>query len=761
MTDGNDLITMFLKIGMPSVQQQLLKASSLASSGDIIAARGIYSDILATYPRNSSARKALRKLDDRVNALPVQVMQAITVAYEAQDWPCVLRDCQTHIRSFPMAEPLWTYCGAAALQMGGHDTAIVAFLKAAELRRSGTTLRNLAGAFAASGLHDRALETYAEAAKAEPGNAAHVYAMAQAHLALGQVEQAAQTARRYCDLVPQDAQGFALVGEAELMAGRPEPALHAFDAAVQRAPDTAAFHTNAGVAARMLGDLDGAEAALTRALALAPENASAHQNLANVHYDRGALDAAIDSYGQALAHDGTKQAALAQKLHLQLRQCDWSVFDAFAPTAARFGIEGEPISPFVALALEDDPMRQRLRSAHFARGLSGRRAARPVPAAGRIRIGYFSSDFYAHATLQLLNGVLDHHDREAFEIHAYSLNPPSPSEEAARMMRAVDHHHPCHGLTDAQIVALARSHDLAIAVDLKGYTEGARSQIFAEGVGAIQVSYLGYPGTLGGDSMDYLIADRVVIPPDLRDAYSEALVYLPHSYQPNDNLLPIAKDAGTRADHGLPDGAQVLCAFNQSYKISPDEFAIWMRLLARHPQAILWLMEPGPQARQRLADHAAAAGVDPARLIYAGRLPGPAHRARHRHADLFVDTFRVNAHTTASDALWAGLPVVTLPGQQFAARVAASLLCAVDLPDLIAETPEQYEAIISDLLDRPEDLAALTNRLQSNIATAPLFDTRSYTRHLEAAFRAMVQTARAGQEPADMTINPDGSVVPS
>ncbi|KAK0360716.1 hypothetical protein LTR94_026222, partial [Friedmanniomyces endolithicus] len=344
-----------------------------------------------------------------------------------------------------------------------------------------------------------------------------------------------------------------------------------------------------------------------------------------------------------------------------------------------------------------------------------------VPAApradARIRIGYVSADFYDHATLYLMAGLLREHDRSRFEVRAYNYGPGEGSAARAAILPHLDAFVDVRALDDAAAVARIRDDALDIAIDLKGYTKGARAPLFVDRIAPVQIGWLGYPGSLGSDALDYIIGDAVVIPPGAERDYSEQVIRLPGSYQANDDRRAIADAAHTsRATFGLPDEALVLCCFNHPYKIGPREFDLWTRLLHAVPDAVLWLLRPNRWAEANLRREAAARRVDPARLVFADMVPHAEHLARHVHADLFLDTFAVNAHTTASDALWGGVPVLTLAGRQFAARVGASLVTAIGLPELVAQSEAEYEAIALALANDRAALAALRARLEVEAA---------------------------------------------
>jgi predicted O-linked N-acetylglucosamine transferase (SPINDLY family) len=361
----------------------------------------------------------------------------------------------------------------------------------------------------------------------------------------------------------------------------------------------------------------------------------------------------------------------------------------------------------------------------------------------RIRIGYFSADYHDHATSYLIAGMFEMHDRSRFEVIAFSFGPDSSGAMRARIKAACDEFIEVRDKSDSEVALLARDLQIDVAVDLKGFTDGNRVGIFALRAAPLQVSYLGYPGSLGANYMDYLIADHTLIPQESRRHYTEKIVYLPGSYQANDAKRAIADRAFTRAELGLPAAGFVFCCFNNNYKIMPDTFDRWMRILERVPGGVLWLLADNPTAVANLRREAARRNVSPERLVFAGRIDLPEHLARHRAADLFIDTWPCNAHTTASDALWAGLPVLTCAGEGFASRVAASLLTAIGLPELIVSTADHYEELAVQLATDRQHLTEIKQRLAENRLTAPLFDTQRYTLQIEAAYTKLYERCQA------------------
>jgi predicted O-linked N-acetylglucosamine transferase (SPINDLY family) len=408
------------------------------------------------------------------------------------------------------------------------------------------------------------------------------------------------------------------------------------------------------------------------------------------------------------------------------------------------------------LAISDSPAVQRQAAEiHVRDRFPPRLQTGPIrgwPKHERIRVGYYSADYYNHATSYLIAELLERHDRSKFEILGFSFGMDAADEMNQRVSAAMDRFVDVRAMPDRAVAELSRSLEVDIAVDLKGFTKESRTGIFAERAAPVQVSYLGYPGTMGAAYMDYLIADPTVIPESQQRHYAEKVVYLPDSYQPNDSRRAISRKPFVRTDEGLPEEGFVYCCFNSAYKISPGVFDIWMRILGRVHGSVLWLLEDNPAASDNLRREALGRGIAAERLIFAKSLPLDEHLARHRLADVVLDTFPYNAHTTASDALWAGLPVLTRTGESFASRVAASLLRAIGLPELITATETEYEELAVGLAHDGERLQALCGNLEQNRLSSPLFDSIAYTRHLESAYIAIVERQEAGLPPEHIHI---------
>lgn len=537
-------------------------------------------------------------------------------------------------------------------------------------------------------------------------------------------------------------------------------ALQCFALALEVDPSCAAAHAERGAVFLRMHEPEQALACFDAAIACAPALAEPHIRRAIVLRRLGRPVQALESQARALALAPGHPFALGDRLGLKAQACDWTDLPEEVAALEDALRRGRPvIQPFATLGLIDDPALQRAAAEIWCA------ARHPTPAAARkprrarrdddrIRVAYCSSDFHNHATSWLLAEVLESHDATRFECWGLCFGPPRDDDMRRRVAGALHGFVDISRLSDRDAAALARDIGIDIAVDLKGHALDARPGLFAADCAPVQVSYLGYPGTTGAPFIDYLIADETVVPPQDLPHYTEKVVYLPGCYQANDSRRRISPRAWSRAELGLPEDAFVYCCFNAPYKIMPAVFDAWMRVLRAVPRAVLWLYEDNEAAAANLRREAAARGVGPARLVFAQPRVMEEHLARYRCADLFLDTLPCNAHTTASDALWAGVPVLTLQGRSFAARVAASLLQALGLPELVAHSLADYEALAVALAGDRGRLRALALRLQHARHASGLFDGRRMARRLEAAYAAMHRRHLLGLPPAHL--GPDG-----
>jgi predicted O-linked N-acetylglucosamine transferase (SPINDLY family) len=566
--------------------------------------------------------------------------------------------------------------------------------------------------------------------------------------------------------------------------GRLDEAVTLYRRCLERAPEDAGVWANLGIALKGLGDLNGALEACGRAAGLDASNANAHNNLGIVQMAMGRPIEATQSYRRALAIDskfhecwtnvGLAQSALGdpeaatgsfraalrlkpdhtealvQFIYHALQICDWRGLDpAIARLARVIRKDSGEVNPFVALAVCRDPIESLRVSQNFARRVERSVSSLRRPMLGRTseskqrpRIGYLSADFHGHATAYLCAELFEYHDRERFEIFAYSYGPDDQSAMRQRLERAFEHFVDVAPLSVADAAPRIANDGIDILIDLKGYTQNARCGILALRPAPIQLAYLGFPGPMGAGFIDYSLVDEFIAPAGSESFYSEKLIRLPGSYQPNDSTRLIASDRGSRRDHDLPNEGVVFCCFNQAYKITPEAFSVWLRLLKEVPGGVLWLLAFNQSAPRNLRRLARAVGVDPERLVFAARRPLDQHLARLGHADLFLDTWPCNAHTTASDALWAGVPVITLAGRTFAQRVAGSLLTALGLQELITETVEGYYCLARRLA--LDDLARrdVKARLDTARPERDLFNGHSAAWKLETAFMQLLSEFR-------------------
>jgi predicted O-linked N-acetylglucosamine transferase (SPINDLY family) len=536
-------------------------------------------------------------------------------------------------------------------------------------------------------------------------------------------------------------------------------ALAAYDRALMLKPDLAEACCGRGNVFFEITQYNNALPAYHRAISLKPD-------LAEAWFGQGQALMALRRYGDAYAACDQsvklmpeRDYALGVWLHARMHCCLWdNIQNAYKRVLTEVSKRKNAALPFSLLSIPSTLSEQKIAAETYvadnfppsADVLAPSGKSRP----GKIRIGYFSADFRGHAVAYLIAQLFELHDRSKFEIFGFSFGPFVDDDVRRRLAAGFDHLIDVKDKSDAEIAELARNMQIDIGVDLMGFTEYSRTGIFAHSAAPIQVNFLGYPGTMGANYMDYIIADRTLIRPEEAKFYSEKIVYLPHTYQVNDRARPISDRHFTRDELGLPADAFVFCCFNHCFKITPEVFDIWMRLLTKTDGSVLWLLESNATAVNSLRTEAARRGIASERLVFAGRMPLPDHLARHASADLFLDTFYYNAHTTASDALWAGLPIVTRLGDTFAGRVAASLLNAVGLPELITCTSDEYEQLALELATDRDKLLLIKKRLADNRLKCPLFDTELFTKHIESAYQKMWERHLTGLKPDHLCVEP-------
>jgi protein O-GlcNAc transferase len=581
----------------------------------------------------------------------------------------------------------------------------------------------------------RAENLYRQVLRADAGYAPALHMLGFLKAQQGQFDEAVTLLGKAVKRSAGDIAILAHYGHAQLAAQQFEAALATYDRILKVQPNHFEALYNRGVILSQLQRFEEALAALDQALALQPHMVTALYNRAVVLVALERYAEALEYYDRVLAADPHYTPAQANRAMVALNLCDWRRVAQISPqSVAHTG------PPLTLMGYSDDKQLQ-LRCA-----MDTVRAAVPQPHTplwrgetyrhDRVRLAYVSADFNQHAVAAQLAPLVEKHDRARFQVIGIATGKRDESAVRQRLMKDFDRFHDFAGLNSDEIARRLREMEIDIAVDLGGHTGLSRLQIFAHRFAPVQVSWLGYPGTTGADYIDYLIGDAVVTPPEHQPFFTEKLVQLPDTYFPTDDALKTGP-LPDRAGAGLPQSGFVFCCFNAGWKITKPVFDAWMRLLTAVPGSVLWLKALNEPARRNLEREAASHGVAAARLVFAPEAPLADHLARHALADLFLDTLPYNAHATAAHALWAGLPVLTLQGDAFAARVSASLLKAAGLSELVTHTLADYEALALRLAREPALLKSFKDRLTGNRAAAPLFDGDLFRRNIEAAFIAM------------------------
>ena len=621
-------------------------------------------------------------------------------------------------------------------------------------------------ALAAQGQHAAAAECYelglsqGQAAAAAGATAQLHVDLAQSLRSLGRGDEATRHFERAVALQPQHAHWrlLALLHRGLMLEeqGRTQEAMALFEQATVSFPDAADAWAVLGVVQSHLAEPDAAQRSLARALQLMPGRIEVMERFARTLVDTKSYEEAALVYEQMLRLEPGRPLLASWLLHVKYLMGDWlNIHKLQAQVLASLQGGGHAAEPFGLQGWCADPALLRAAAVAQANNTHPPRPQfLPPPVLGkgpRVRIGYVAGEFREQATAMLLAEVLERHDPKRFEVYAFDTGWDDGSPRRQRI-NAACRTVPLRGLSDLQAAQRVREHGVDILVNLNGYFGLARTGIFSMRPAPLQVNYLGFPGTIGAPYIDYIVADTTVITAEEQQHYVEQVVHLPHSYQPNDSTRPVALQPAHRADAGLPEEGFVFCCLNNAYKILPAVFDVWMRLVRQVPDSVLLLYGEKPELQANLRFEAQQRGVEPQRILFAPPWNNDHHLRRLHLCDLFLDTWPYNAHTTGSDALWAGLPVLTCTGRSFASRVGASLLQAVGLPELITHDLSSYEAMALRLATEPGLLQGLRQRLRSQARLSPLYDTPLYTRHLEAAYLQMVARARAGLAPQGFAV---------
>jgi predicted O-linked N-acetylglucosamine transferase (SPINDLY family) len=637
--------------------------------------------------------------------------------------------------------------GNAQQKLKQFDAAVSSYERAIELKpdyadaysNRGISLQKL-------GKLDAAVDSYKSAIELCPDFAEAYSNLGNAMIELKQFEDAIASYEKAIELKPDYYEGYSNRGNALHKLKQFESAVASYDKAIELKPDYADAFSNRGIALQKLKQFEAAVNSYEKAIELKPDFADAYANLGNALQEFKQLDAAVANYEKAIELNSNNEYLYGVRQHAKMYICDWQNFERTSQDVIlKIQKQQKASNPFSVLAfvgsLPDQLMAAEtwITDKYPYNHLLG-----PIKKSlgqSKIRIGYYSADFHLHPVSILTVGMFEHHDKSNFELIAFSFGPDSHDEIRGRIDRAFNKFIDVRGMSDKDVALLSRSLGVDIAVDLGGHTQDSRTGIFSYRAAPIQLSYIGYLGTMGASYYDYLIADQTLIPKKYQTFYSEKIAYLP-CYQVNDNKQEIASDDLSRRELNLPESGFVFCSFNSNYKITPSIFDGWMRILKAVPDSVLLIYTDLQSANKNLKREAEKREVNSERLIFCERLVRSQYMSRCRLADLFLDTSPYNAGATASDALWAGLPILTCMGESFSSRYAASLLYSIGVPELVTETQAEYEALAIELATNDFKLRSIKDKLERNRLTAPLYDTQRFTKNIEAAYKEMYKRYR-------------------
>ena len=646
-----------------------------------------------------------------------------------------------------------------ALYSSGKLSEAIAEIKALnELYPNVPLLFNILGAcYQAQGLLGDSIKMFETAVKIKPDYAEAHFNLGVVLKAEGQLENAIESYKKAIYLVPNYPAAHNNLGNIYKDLNQLDDAIRNYQAVIKMNPSNAEAYFNLGNTYKRLGNIDDSIKNYKCAIKIYPDYYDARNNLAIVLREQKKLLDSLTEYKYLIKLKPDAELVPGYILQIKKDLCIWDKSEnELNEIIKKINQKQNVCGPFSMLGFADNPLLHKkvgeIYSVSISKNLVKFNKVTSNPKNKKIRIGYFSADFHNHATMHLMAELFELHNKNLFEIYAFSFGPNIQDELRKRVRLAFNEFFDVELNTDYEIAQLAREQNIDIAVDLKGYTQDCRPKIFAIGCAPIQINYLGYPGTMGASFMDYIVADKTLISHKHEQNYSEKIVFMPNSYQVNISNLIFSKALFSRDDLNLPAEGFVFCCFNSIYKITPEVFAGWMRILNSVSESVLWMYSKNSFAIENLKQEAAKHGIDKDRLIFASFMTTKDHLKRIQSADLFLDTLPYNAHTTASDALRVGLPVLTRIGESFTSRVASSLLNAVNLPELITTSQEDYEALAIELATNSKKYKSLKDKLLNNLPKAPLYDTPLFTRHIESAYKTMYERHREGMEPENIYV---------
>ena len=718
-----------------NINEEIRLAFKYHRSGDLQQAENIYREILKIQPDNVDALHFLGILK-----------------YQLGNYDSAIECIEKVLQRNPNDPDAYYNLGLAFKGKGHLDKAIACYQKALQFNPDFANAHyNLGTALQEKGQYDEAITHYQKALQLDPNLSGVYYNLGIISQDKGQIDEAITYYQKALQLNPNLSDAYNNLGLSLREKGQLDEAITCYEKALQLDPYYADAYSNLGNVFREKGQPNDAITYYQKAIELNPNFAAAYNNLGNALYDREQIEDAVACFQKALQLKPDFAEACSNLVFQFQQMCVWKELESMAGklnglTRKSLDTGTKPAeSPFLSITRHADLSTNfeiaKSWSADIARAMSNLKIhfSFDVRRTGKTKIviGYLSNDFCNHATAHLMLSLFGLHNRDEFEIFCYSYGKDDGTGYRTRIQHDCDKFVDITSFSHAEAAKRIHEDQVDILVDLKGYTEGTRLSICALRPAPVQVSYLGFPGTTGADFIDYLITDKIVTPEDHAPYFSEKFVYLPHCYQVNDNTQPISSKGWTKEDFGLPESRFVFCSFNHPYKIDPVMFDVWIRILRQVPESVLWLPFGSIIAEENLRREAKANNITSERLIFTEILPKDEHLARLRLADLALDTRIVNGHTTTSDTLWAGVPVITLQGSHFASRVSSSILSAMGLPELITHSLEEYEGLAVRLAHNPVDLQEIRQRIAKNRLIAPLFDTPRFVRNLETAYKEM------------------------
>jgi protein O-GlcNAc transferase len=724
----------------PQIDLLLNQAIQSFQSGDLAKAQSLLGRILLVQPKNLPALHVL----GLIKASLSKHAEAAELLKKA-------------VRINPQDASLQYNLAKALFESGNIKESLAHHKKAVELSPGNQEAwLNYGKCLSSLGEHQIALSVYEKSLTIRPDFAEALINKGATLKELGLFEEALNCANQALEINPQSAEAWSNKGAALKDLNRSDEALICYENAVTLNPTSEDAWFNKGIAFSKLKRHEDAITCFNAAISLKPSHYEALYSKGIALSEMKNFAEGIDAFNEAINLKPDFDYLLGNLIQAKFMIGDWSNLDSLINTLTnQIKLDKKVISPFGLFAASDSPSLHLQAAKIWANDKNPIQAHSPFHEIGadkKIRIGYFSADFTDHPVAHLTAEIYELHDRSCFEVFAFSLSPAKPGDEMReRLIKGFDHFFNVEDMSDSEVAKLARDNKIDIAIDLGGYTQGSRAGIFSYGAAPLQVNYLGHPGTMASKCFDYIIADPTIIPENSQQYYTESIAYLPHSYMADDSKRQASSRVITRKEFGLPDDRFIFCSFNNSYKFNPSIVSTWAKILVQVEGSVLWVTENNQSFKQNLLDEFSKYSISNDRIIFAGRVHlMEDHLARYRLADLFLNTHPYNAHTTALDALKAGLPVLTILGESFAARVGASLLKSTGLPELITSSEDEYIALAVEIGHDPNKLQALRTKLAGNIPTSPLFNTALFTKHLETIYQEMVKQKQAGKEPANI-----------